>query len=352
MKPVTFYNMHTSKKIFLILVTLLMSVHLFSQAGSGIYTFLSLPYSSHLAALGGNNVSIRDNDINFSFNNPALLTEETNKNIGLNYTSYLGGISIGSVIYGFNLDEHSYLAAGIHYIDYGQFQETTEENQILGTFTAKDYALNLIYARKLTEKWTVGATLKPIYSAYESYTSFGVAADAGVSFADETSLWSAGLVLKNMGSQLKSYYSADGTQHRESLPFEIQMGVSKKFEHAPLRISITANNLQKWNLSYVKNNTDLNQLQTQSYSFGSLLFRHLVFAVDFIPNSNFYITAAYNYRRAAEMSIDNIRSMSGFAGGFGIKISKVHAGFSMAEYQIGNISYNFSVTTSLSDFGL
>lgn len=344
--------MNISQRFPVLLAAFCCIVLLHAQAGSGVYTFLSLPASARLAAMGGNNVSVRDNDINFAFNNPALLTQETDKNIALNYTAYLAGINIGSAIYGHALNDNSYIAAGIQFVNYGQFQEVTEDNTSMGTFTASDYALNLIYAQKLTEKWTVGAIIKPIYSSYESYSSFGIASDIGVSFLDEASMWSGGFTLKNIGTQLKSYYSTDGTQHKESLPFEIQLGISKRFAHAPLRLSLTANNLQRCNLSYSELNTSLYTVETTSSNFADMLMRHLVLAIDFLPSNNFYLTASYNFRRAAEMSLSSVRSMAGFAGGFGLRISKFQAGFSVAQYQIGALSYNFSLTTSLNQFGL
>ncbi|MDP4204164.1 MAG: type IX secretion system protein PorQ [Bacteroidota bacterium] len=324
----------------------------YAQAGGAVYSFLNLPASSRLAAMGGSNVSIRDNDINLSFSNPALLTQETDQCIGLNYTAYPAGIHIGSVIYGIALNDNSYIAAGIQFVNYGQFQEVTEENMQLGTFSASDYALNLMYAQKLTEKWTLGAIVKPIYSSYESYSSFGIATDIGINYNNEESLWSGGLVIKNIGTELKSYYSSDGAQHHERLPFEIMMGASKRFAHAPLRISITATNLQKWDLYYSKLNTSLYAVENAKSNFTGMLLRHLILGVDFLPSNNFYLTVSYNFRRAAEMSINNVRSMSGFAGGFGMKISKFQAGFSVAQYQIGALSYNFSLTTSLNQFGL
>lgn len=324
----------------------------YAQAGGAVYSFLNLPASSRLAAMGGSNVSIRDNDINLSFSNPALLTQETDKCIGLNYTAYPAGIHIGSAIYGIALNENSYIAAGIQFVNYGQFQEVTEENMQLGTFSASDYALNLMYAQKLTEKWTLGAIFKPIYSSYESYSSFGIATDIGINYNNEENLWSGGLVIKNIGTELKSYYSSDGAQHNEHLPFEIMMGASKRFAHAPLRISITATNIQKWDLSYSKLNTSLYAVEKTKSNFTGMLLRHLILGVDFLPSNNFYLTVSYNFRRAAEMSVNNVRSMSGFAGGFGMKISKFQAGFSVAQYQIGALSYNFSLTTSLNQFGL
>jgi hypothetical protein len=324
----------------------------YAQAGSGVYSFLNLPASSRLAAMGGSNISIRDNDVNFAFANPALLTQETNKNIGLSYTAYLAGINEGSAIYAFSLNDRSYVAAGIQFVNYGQFQEVTEENQLLGTFTASDYALNFMYAQKLTEKWTLGAIVKPIFSNYESYSSFGIATDIGVNYSNDDKLLSSGLVFRNIGTQLKSYYSSDGSQHRESLPFDIQLGVSKRFAHAPLRLSLTATNLQRWNLNYFKLNTALYEVETVKSSFMGMLMRHLLVAVDFLPSNSFYITLSYNARRAAEMSISNTRSLAGFSGGFGLKISKFHAGFAIAQYQTGIYTYHFSITTSLNQFGL
>lgn len=324
----------------------------YAQAGGAVYSFLNLPASSRLAAMGGSNVSIRDNDINLSFSNPALLTHETDKCIGLNYTAYPAGIHIGSAIYGIELNDNSYIAAGIQFVNYGQFKEVTEENMQLGTFSASDYALNLMYAQKLTEKWTLGAIVKPIYSSYESYSSFGIATDIGINYNNEESLWSGGLVIKNIGTELKSYYSSDGAQHKERLPFEIMMGASKRFAHAPLRVSLTATNLQQWNLSYSKLNTSLYAVENVKSNFSGMLLRHLILGVDFLPSNNFYLTVSYNFRKAAEMSVNNVRSMSGFAGGFGMKISKFQAGFSVAQYQIGALSYNFSLTTSLNQFGL
>jgi hypothetical protein len=340
----------TALSIFLSCLCMILN----AQAGQGVYSFLNLPASSRLAGMGGNNVAIHDNDINMAFANPAQLSPETDKNLGLSYTSYLAGTSFGSAIYGFNPDQTNYLAIGILYVNYGQFQETNELNQILGTFSASDYALNLIYSHKLTDKWSIGANVKPIYSHYENYSSFGLATDIGLNFHDnETGLINMGLVARNIGTQIKAYYSADGGQHYESIPFEIQFGISKRFEHAPFRLSLTMNNLQKWDLTGRKGGDQLlEDNETSKLSFGSQLFRHAIFAVELIPSQSFYISLSYNCRRAAEMSVDNVRALSGFSGAAGIKISKIHAGFGIAQYQPGTMTYHLSITTNLSEFGL
>ena len=345
-----------TKKFLILLLSVTVSFLAYSQAGTGVYQFLELPVSSRLAALGSVNVSIHDNDINFAFQNPALLTSETNNVVGLNMANYLADIKFGTAVYGRNFGDKNFFALGIQYIDYGLFKQTTELNQITGEFTAKDMALYIMYARPLTNMITVGATIKPVYSVYETYTSFGLAADAGVSYNDSTNLFSAGLVLKNMGTQLKGYYSLEGVQHLEPLPFDIQLGVSKKFKYAPLRLSLTLDNLQHWDLSYESTNQPTDNITgtttTKTIGFVDMAFRHTILAAEFVPSKNFYLTVAYNDRRQQEMAMSGFKSGAGFSFGGGIKLYKFHVGFGMTQFQVGNYAYQFSISTALKDFRL
>ena len=330
-----------------------------------MYQFLELPASSRIAALGSYNVSLRDNDINFGFENPSLLTSETNNSIGLNMSTYLADIKFGSAIFGKTLADKNYFALGIQYVDYGQFKYANETNDQVGDnyFTAKDMALHIMYARPINKMITVGATLKPIYSAYEVYTSFGIALDAGISYNDSAHNFSAGLVFKNMGTQLKGYYSDEGGQHIEPLPFNIQFGISKKLAYAPLRFSLTLQNLQNWNLTYQSTNQPISTsiitkttmagtISTRKIEFLDMAFRHVVLAAEFVPSKNFYFTVAYNDRREQELTMNGFKSAAGFSFGGGIKLYKFHVGFGTTQFQAGTASYQFSITTSLNEFRL
>lgn len=341
----------TKKIILCFLICCLFHNLAFSQAGKGVYQFLDLPVSSRIAAMGGTNVSLKDNDINFSFCNPSLLTDKTNNFLSLSMANYLSDIQYGSAVFGKNFKNKHYMAFGVQYVDYGTFQEATEENQITGEFTAKDMALYVMYAYPLTEKISVGGTFKPIYSAYERYSSFGVAIDAGVSYNDPTNFFSAGLVLRNIGSQIKGYYSDEEGQHYEPLPFNIQLGVTKKLAYAPLRFTGTFHNLQHWDLSYASS-TSSSQDETKDIGFFDMALRHFIFNAEFIPSNNFYLTLGYNFRRAKEMKVEDFKSQAGLSFGGGIKLYKFHVGFGMSTYQVGNSVYQFSLGTSLSEFGL
>ena len=326
----------------------------FPQAGKGVYRFLDLPVSSRMAAIGGTNVSLRDNDVNFAFINPALLTSETDGVIGLNMANYLSDIKFGTAVYGHNFGEKNFMSVGVQYVDLGKFDGRDELDVEQGTFTAKDMALYVSYARPLNRYFSVGATFKPIVSAYERYTSVGAAFDAGISYKDSVGLFSAGLVLRNAGMQFKGYYpDEDGSQHRESLPFDIQLGASKKFAHAPFRFSLTLHNLQRWDLSYTTDDTQSNFDGTTSektINAVDMAFRHAVFGVEFVPSNNFYLALGYNHRRHQEMVMSGFKSMAGLSFGGGVKLYKFHVGFGMTQYQVGNYAYQFSISTALDEF--
>ena len=337
-------KMKKTKVIYIFLIWMCLCMPLRAQikgAGSGVFNFLNLPASSRLNALGGENVAIADDDISMAFVNPALLTAHTDKVLQLNYAYYLAGTMFGSVMYGHNYQDN-YFGAAVHYLDYGQMEYADEFGNLLGaTFTAKDICVNLMYARQLGPQFRVGATLKPIFSVYERYTSFALGADIGGHFQTADSTFQMGLALRNIGWQLKAFYEDDFGQHTEMLPLNLELGLSYRLTHAPLRFSLTAHNLQRWNIAPVG----------EEVKWYDMLFRHTIWAIDIVPKSEkFYLTVSYNHRRQAEMNLTDVRSLAGFAFGAGIKIYKFRLGFAMSQYTKSNFTYQVSLSTDINSF--
>ena len=329
---------------YILLLCLVASLSVQAQikgSGSSVFHFLSLPASSRLNALGGENVAIADDDISMAFINPALLTANTDKVLQLNYAYYLAGTMFGSAMYGHNYQDN-YFGAAIHYLDYGQMQYADEFGNLLGTtFTAKDICLNLMYARQLGPMFRVGATIKPIFSVYEAYTSFALGADVGGHFQTADSTFQMGLALRNIGWQLKSFYEDDFGQHTEMLPLNLELGLAYRLAHAPLRFSLTIHNLQRWDIAPASENV----------KWYDMLFRHTIWAVDILPKSEkFYLTLSYNHRRQAEMNITDIKSLAGFALGAGVKIYKFRLGFALSQYTKSNFTYQVSISTDINSF--
>lgn len=325
-----------------------------AQAGRDVFAFLNLPTGARQAAFGGSNISICDGDLNFAFANPALLSERSHNFLGLNYTNQFNDVNIGSAIYGRNFGKSNFTAYGVHYVDYGKFLGTTETDDFTGYFTAKDMAFSGMYTRRLSPGWTVGATFKMIWSIYERYHSVGCAFDLGISYHNEKALFSAGLVVRNLGFQFKGYYSLDGKQHHETLPIDLQIGISQKLPKAPLRFSLTLHNMQTWNLDYGRN-LDIDDPmagKTRAARGADMFFRHTIWAVEILPMKNMYIVASYNHRRHREMAVKGRKSVAGFAFGAGLKVYKFNIGFSVVPFQTGSLGYNVTFSTNLSDFGV
>ena len=306
--------------------------------------------------MGGKVNSVWDDDLNLPFYNPSLLNEGMRNHMVLNYVNYFADVNYGYVSYASTINKIGNVAAGIHYINYGKFIAADELGNRNGTFTASEIALNLMLSRTIDSMFHVGVNLKPVYSSLEKYNSFGIAADVGVTYTSRDKLFASALVMRNIGFQIKPYYE----QHREKLPFEIQIGVSQKLKHAPFRFSIVAHNLQKLDLTYRK--TDGNNYQeidavtgepagnNKIEEFADKFMRHMIFGVEFSPFKSFYIRGGYNYQRRSEMKIESRAAMVGFSCGFGIKISKFNLSYGRASYHLAGASNHFSLSTDFSSF--
>ncbi len=315
--------------------------------GENTYEFLNLVNSARMAGLGGNQVALIDEtDLNVAYNNPALLREEMQNYLALNYVNYISDVNYGYVSYALPFRLPVNLAVGMHYINYGTFVEAMPDGLKTGNnFSAAEYALNIICSYQL-DRFSVGATLKPIWSSFESYQSAGLAADVGVSYQSKDELTAVALVAKNMGMQLTSYY--DGAE-REPLPFDMQLGFSQRLGHAPIRIAATMQHLQKWKLSQPTTESNGYTTEIKEDGFGKQFLRHLLIGVELLPSENFILRAGYNYQRRQELKFDEKMSTVGFTFGLGVKISRFQLNYGLARYHLAGASNHLSVLVNLSD---
>jgi hypothetical protein len=326
----------------LFILFLFTGTRLLSQTGGdNVYEFLNLTHSGLVASLGGSNVSLRTPDLNIAYHNPALLSAEMDKNLTLSYVNYFAGINYGMSMYARSIPQAGNFAAGITYLNYGSFKETDESGNITGSFNAAEYAMSLIWSRSVDSVFSLGVNLKPVLSNLERYTSFGIAIDAGASYQSRNKLFSAGIVLKNIGLQITTYTG----ETREKLPFEIQAGVTQRLAHAPFRFSLTLRHLEKYDLTntYDENIDPSGTTASSASGFGENILRHMVIGTEVIPHKNFYFSVGYNYQRRREMQIESKVSSVGFSWGFGINTSYLSLGFGRASYHLAAASNHITL---------
>jgi hypothetical protein len=297
-----------------LLIASVWQVNAQSSSGNEAFPFLRLPASARVTALGGTNVSIVEPDPSLAFNNPALLGAELAGMLQVGYMNFFGNINSGSAIYsGAMKDGKGAWAVGGRYFSYGNMKAADPEGMITGSFSANDISLEALYSRDLSERWRGGIALQFLYSSIERYNSVGLAVDAGLSYYDADNAFSAALALRSVGAQLKAY-----NEKRYPLPWDIQAGFSKRLAHAPIRISITALNLSRWNIGWAE---------------------HFAAGVDFIPTDNVWIGLGYNPQAAADMKLTGGgNGLGGFSVGGGLRIKTIAFDVAVARYHPSAIS--------------
>lgn len=312
-----------------------------AQNGEEVFTFLRYPTSARVNALGGNNISLVERDPSLIFHNPALLGAEMDGMLNLNYMNFVSDINTGSALYTKARGENSAWGIGASFISYGKFKQTSVENLGEGEFSVKDVSINAFYSHNLSERWRGGLALKFLYSSLESYTSIGLAVDAGLSYYDSEKEFAAAITLKHIGAQLKAY-----DHDRQKMPWDIQLGISKKMAHAPFRLSVTAMYLNKWDFDYIDNA----DIEYDGDNFFKKFVKHLVFGIDYIPTENFWLGIGFNPKTNLDLKLQGANGLAGFSGGAGVKIKMFDIGASVAKYHPSALSVMVSVSTTLSDF--
>jgi hypothetical protein len=320
--------------------------------GMGTYQFLQVPTNARINALGGNAISTPDADINLVSINPSLLNEKNHKQIGANFINYFSDIKAGELNIGYHSDTlKTTFAAGIQYINYGNFVKTAPDGQVLGTFTAGEYNYHLSAARRYNQI-SYGATLKLIHSNLEVYQSYGIAADIGANWRSEDELILVTAVLGNIGTQISTYTN----DNFENIPYNVQIGFSKKFAHNPFRFGIIAHNLQSpGKLLYQISNRQYTSLETglpieEDFSLLQKAMSHLIINTELLLGKTIQIRFGYNTLRNRELSLNNIRGMNGFSWGVGLKLNRFHFAYGYGGFIPGRNTNSFSLITRIQDF--
>lgn len=298
---------------------------LFGQESQTAYNFLRLPMSAHAAALGGDNITIIEDDASFIFSNPALLSSVSDKTIALNYMNYMKGANTASASFNRNIKERASVAISGQFLDYGKIKETTSDGQILGDFSARDISLAGYFSYMLGDKFAGGIATKFIASYLGDYNSIAMGVDLGVNYFDGERGWSASFVVKNLGGQLKAY-----NDHYDHMPIDVQVGVTKRFAHTPFRVSATLVDLNHWGYRFIN---------------------HAVVGLDALLSDQIWLGAGYNFRRADEMKISSgdgeSSHMAGLSFGAGLNMDRFKINLAYGKYHVSASSIVANIAFTL-----
>ena len=313
------------KRVVFAVVFVLSVLPVGAQESQTVYDFLRLPVSAHVAALGGDNTTLVEDDATLIFHNPALINNVTDRTLNLNLMTYMEGATTGSASFLRAAGERGTWGVTGQFMSYGTMKETNVSGQQTGDFSAKDIALGGTFAYALSERFSGGITAKLVASYIGQYNSLGAAVDLGLNYYDAEREWSLSAVARNLGGQLSAY-----EDDFERLPLDLQVGVTKRLIGSPLRLSASLVRLNDW-----------------EYGIG----KHLVLGADLLLSPQFYVAAGYNAMRASEMKIsaDDGDSAHGaglsLGGGLLLQRLKLHVAY--AKYHVSASSLVFNISYAL-----
>jgi hypothetical protein len=200
--------------------------------------FLRISPDARSGGIGDAGIALSP-DANSVFYNQAKIPFANNKSgVAATYTPWLKEVADNmylATLAGYHqLDELQAVSASLRYFNAGDITMVDYNGNKLQTVRPREFAFDLGYSRKLSDKFGIGATLRYISSKLATGNVNGTNYKAGNAFAADLSVfyngvddkkrgWTAGLSLSNLGSKI-GY--TDDASNKDFLPANLGVGAA------------------------------------------------------------------------------------------------------------------------------
>ena len=323
---------------FAILIFLVFDV----RAQFGGFQSVNAPFGARNAALGGQVVSLSDGDLMQFTHNPAVLDSVQETDLGVNFSPYFAGIYSFSGAYQAGIKKIGKLAMAVTYLNYGNFSETLDNGDEVGTFHAQDYVIALGKSHQVGP-FTLGANLKYAYSGVAGYSTSIAMMDLGGVYRSPVADFTVGIVFRNFGWVI---HDVTGTAD-SSVPFDVQISTSVKPEHMPFRFSVSLHHLASKNL-YFENSEQISS--SRVVEIADQLLRRVNVGTELIIHKNVQFLFGYSHLVRQELKLSQSGYGAGISYGFLIGIRNFKLRYAHASYHAAGGTDFFSIQTSINSF--
>ncbi len=192
------------KKIIILFILSFSALYSQTKVGSTAAPFLNIGIGPKAVSMGGAFISTA-NDVSALYWNPAGASRIESNGVSFAHTRWFADITFnwaGAII---NLGSYGAAGLSVTYLDYGDMEVTTLEEQD-GTgeyFTAKDIALALTYSYNLTDRFSLGMSVKYINQRIWHTTADAFAVDIGTLFISDFYGLRIGATISNFGTDMQ-----------------------------------------------------------------------------------------------------------------------------------------------------
>lgn len=206
--------------------------------------FLLISPDARLAGMGEAGVAVQPDGNAMGVNPSKLAFMERKYGFSVSYSPWLKSlipdVSLSYLSGFYKLNHKTALGASLRYFNLGEIQLTDVNQQDMGVYSPNEIAFDVTYARQMSESFSLGTSLRYIYSNLNSgQLSSGQQYKAGTAVAVDVSAYfkkptvflgsdailSAGLNLSNIGTKIS--YSEQG--NTSFLPTNLKIGGASTF---------------------------------------------------------------------------------------------------------------------------
>ena len=203
--------------------------------------FLRIAPDARGGSMGDVGIATSPDAASIFWNNAKNAFLEDNSGLAITYTPWLSNLVNDiflAYVNGFwKIDDLSTISGSLRYFSLGNITFTDQNGQVLQDFRPNEFAIDAGYARKLSDNFSVGLTLKYIFSNLASgqfvngipiKPANGVAADISLFYTtefemgDKDAFLNAGMNIANIGNKVTYTSSAE----RDYIPSNLGVGVS------------------------------------------------------------------------------------------------------------------------------
>ncbi len=195
------------KRIYKIILLLVLTAGINSgqsKAGSTAAPFLNIAIGPRPVAMGGAFVATAD-DVTGLYWNPAGIARISSNSALFNRTTWIADINYNWAGATVNLGDMGSVGLSVHQLDYGKMEVTTlaEQNGTGEFYSANDLSIGLSYGYNLTDRFSIGGTVKYIKQTIWNSSASGMAVDVGVLFNSDIYGLRIGASITNFGGDLQ-----------------------------------------------------------------------------------------------------------------------------------------------------
>lgn len=174
-----------------------------TKVGTTAAQFLGIPIGARAIGMGGTSVA-SSYDVSTIFFNPGAFSQAKRTEVLVSTTDWLVGTKfrwLGAMI---NIDGTNAFGFSITQLDYGEEDVNTEDNPE-GTgerWTAQDFAVALSYSRNLTDRFSMGGSVKYVNESIWNESASTIAFDVGLLFITGFHNMRLGMSISNFGGDM------------------------------------------------------------------------------------------------------------------------------------------------------